>query len=56
MGKNILKREINLHESKDYFDLYVPLQTQQYIFRMIACKMIMENLRKYGFDLGIVSK
>ncbi|MCP4023124.1 MAG: transglycosylase SLT domain-containing protein [Desulfobacteraceae bacterium] len=51
MGENALRRVIDTQESKDYFSLYLPLETQQYIFKMIVCKIIMENPAKYGFEI-----
>lgn len=33
------------------FDLYLNQETSRYIFRMLAIKLIMENPRKYGFEV-----
>ncbi|HKL83699.1 MAG TPA: LysM peptidoglycan-binding domain-containing protein, partial [Desulfobacter sp.] len=35
----------------DFFSLYLPLETQRYILKMVAVKLIMSNPEKYGFHL-----
>lgn len=52
MGEYGLASEIKLQETSDFFSLYLPLQTQQYLFKLIAVKLIMENPEKYGFHFG----
>lgn len=49
MGEFGLHGEIDFQENKDYFSLYLPLETQQYVFKLIAAKMILEDPEKYGF-------
>ena len=51
MGEYGLKKEIKVQNSQDYFSLYLPLQTQRYIFKLIAAKLILENKKSYGFHL-----
>lgn len=51
MGEFGLNAEIEAQENRDFFSLYLPLETQQYIFKIIAAKMILENPEKYGFLL-----
>ena len=51
MGEYGLRREINAQENTDYFSLYLPKETQRYILRMIAVKLIFEHPEDYGFYL-----
>lgn len=51
MGEERLTAKIIHQGSKDYYRLYLPLETQQYIFRVLAIKMILSNPEKYGFSL-----
>ncbi len=51
MGEYGLHGEIDAQENKDYFSLYLPLETQRYVFKIIVAKMILENPEKYGFSL-----
>ncbi len=50
MGGFSLSKKIELQKTDDFYTLYLPLQTQQYIFKIIAAKLIMENPEKYGFE------
>jgi membrane-bound lytic murein transglycosylase D len=52
MGEFGLHTEIEAQENKDYFSLYLPLETQRYVFKIIAAKLILENPEKYGFFLN----
>jgi membrane-bound lytic murein transglycosylase D len=51
MGEEGLKAEILAQETGDYYSLYLFLETQRYIFRAIAAKMILARPEKYGFKL-----
>jgi len=51
MGKNGVRREIELQESNNYYNLHLNSETSRYIFRIIAVKEIMQNPKKYGFML-----
>jgi membrane-bound lytic murein transglycosylase D len=51
MGEYGLKKEIKVQDNKDFFSLYLPLQTQRYIFKLVAAKLIFENMKSYGFNL-----
>ena len=50
-GDSFLKREIRKQKVKDFYRLDLPLETERYIFRIAAVKIIMENPRHYGFSL-----
>ncbi|THB80803.1 MAG: LysM peptidoglycan-binding domain-containing protein [Desulfobacteraceae bacterium] len=51
MGEYGLASEIKAQEIKDFFSLYLPLETQRYILKIIAAKMIIEHPERYGFYL-----
>lgn len=51
MGEEGLMSEILEQGNNDYYHLYLPLETQRYIFRIIAIKLILEDPAKYGFYL-----
>ncbi len=50
MGEQGLKRRIAEQKTNDYYHLYLPLETQRYIFKILAVKLIFSDLHKYGFD------
>lgn len=52
MGEHGLAVEIDAQQTRNYFDLYLPLETQRYLFKIIAAKLILENPEKYGFYLN----
>ena len=49
MGENGLAAAIELQEVEDYYDLYLSLETQQYVLKIIAVKLIFEHPETYGF-------
>ncbi len=51
MGENGLAAAIELQEVEDYYDLYLSLETQQYVLKIAAVKMIFEHPETYGFFL-----
>lgn len=51
MGEEGLRSEILLQEVNDYYLLYLPLETQRYLFRILSAKLVLENPEKYGFHL-----
>lgn len=51
MGEEGLRTEILLQEVNDYYHLYLPLETQRYVFRILSAKRVLQNPRKYGFSL-----
>jgi len=51
MGEYGLNREIKTQNNKNFFSLYLPLETQRYTFKLICAKLIFENLESYGFFL-----
>ena len=51
MGEEGLKKRIKHQGVKDYYHLDLPNETERYIFRAIAAKLILSNPSKYGFNL-----
>lgn len=51
MGENGLRNEIRQQGVMDYYDLYLPLETQRYVFRILTAKLILQEPEKYGFRL-----
>ena len=52
MGEQGLKSEILIQKNSNFYDLYLPLETQQYIFKILAVKLILTHPEKYGFVFG----
>jgi LysM repeat protein len=51
MGEQGLQKRIKNQEVKNYYHLHLPRETQRYIFRAIAAKLIMSDPPRYGFNL-----
>jgi membrane-bound lytic murein transglycosylase D len=51
MGEQGLEAEILEQGVTDYYRLYLPLETQRFVFRILAIKCIVENPQQYGFFL-----
>jgi len=51
MGESGLKAEMLVQKVDNYYRLYLPLETQRYIFRILAIKLILSNPARYGFHL-----
>ncbi|MGB5987914.1 MAG: transglycosylase SLT domain-containing protein [Desulfobacterales bacterium] len=52
MGEAGLKTALLTQEASDYYQLYLPLETQRYLFRILAAKRIMTAPQRYGFPFG----
>lgn len=50
-GRTNILRQINRQDCKNYYDLLLPEETERYVFRLIALKLILSNPEKYGFQL-----
>ena len=50
-GKNRLENEIEEQKTEEFFDLYLPKETEEYLLRIMAIKIILSNPEKYGFIL-----
>jgi len=52
MGEAGLKNEILLQDTSNFYDLYLYQETQRYVFRILAAKLILSNPEKYGFKFA----
>ena len=52
MGEEGLLSEILEQDTANYYQLYLPLETQRYIFRILSVKLILSNPVRYGFNLA----
>lgn len=52
MGEKGLLGEILAQDVMNYYDLYLPLETQHFLFRILAIKLIFSDPEKYGFNLS----
>ncbi len=51
MGRTGLQKQMNRQKSYTYYDLLLNNETSRYVFRILAIKEIIENPKKYGFQL-----
>jgi hypothetical protein len=51
MGEEGLTAEIMVQHTRDYYRLYLPLETQRFIFRILSARLIVLNLVTFGFKL-----
>jgi len=50
MGELGLQTEIVSQKTNDYYQLYLPLETQRYIFRIVSAKIILSDPQRFGFE------
>lgn len=51
MGERGLSAAIESQGQTDFYRLYLSLETQRFIFKILAVKLIMETPQKFGFNL-----
>jgi len=51
MGEEGLRNNIAFQETNDYYHLYLPIETQRYMYKIVAAKLILSDPKKYGFSL-----
>lgn len=51
MGEEGLQAEIMVQGIRDFYRLYLPLETQRYLFRVLSAKLILTKPEHYGFYL-----
>ena len=49
MGELGLQSEMVSQKENDYYRLYLPLETQRYVFRIIAAKIILSEPQRFGY-------
>ncbi len=51
VGEDRIQNEKTKQKVDNYYDFYLPLETQRYIFKIVAIKLIFSNPSRYGFHL-----
>lgn len=51
-GAGRLREAIENQNSKDFLDLYLPDETERYVFRVMAMKEIISNKERYGVSIN----
>ena len=51
LGEHRLQDEKASQKVDSYYEIYLPLETQRYIFKILAVKLIFSNPSRYGFHL-----
>jgi len=50
-GAARLREAIENQNTRDFFDLYLPEETERYVFRVMALKEIISNRERYGINI-----
>lgn len=50
-GQGNLDKQLKRQQANNYYDLLLNPETGNYVYRIIAIKLVHENPRRYGFDL-----
>ena len=51
-GNGRITKTMEEQRVSSYYDMLLPEETQRYVFRILALKLITENPEKYGFQIG----
>ena len=51
-GGGRISRTIEEQQVNSYYDMLLPTETERYIYRLLAFKLITENPKKYGFQIS----
>ena len=51
-GNGRISKTLEEQRVDSYFDMILPEETQRYVFRILALKLITENPEKYGFQIS----
>jgi hypothetical protein len=51
-GETRLRRAIREQKTTDYYGLNLPLETERYVFRIAAVKIILQDPERYGYHLS----
>jgi membrane-bound lytic murein transglycosylase D len=52
-GEGRVRREMERQRVTNFYDLILPSETERYVFRIAAAKVILSNPRAYGFELEL---
>lgn len=52
VGMANIDSRIGYQSLKNYYDMQLPLETARYVYRAVAFKIIMNNLKDYGFNIS----
>ena len=55
-GNGHVETQMNRQKRKSYFDLLLGEETNRYVYRIIALKMVLEHPEKYGFKVDASEK
>jgi LysM repeat protein len=50
-GRARVEKEIGIQRTRNYYKLYLPEETERYVFRIAAIKLILENPSQYGYGV-----
>lgn len=50
-GRRFVDRQMSIQKEYSYFDLMLGEETERYVFRILALKLILENPEAYGFQV-----
>jgi len=50
-GRDRIRKELTRQKVNSFYDLLLVTETSRYVYRIVVYKEIMENPRKYGFEL-----
>ncbi len=50
-GENRIRREIELQRMTNYYYLYLPSETERYVYKIAVAKIILSDPERYGFRL-----
>lgn len=51
IGMSNINERIGYQSIDNYYDMQLPLETGRYVYRAVAFKIIMNNLKDYGFNI-----
>lgn len=51
IGADKIKNEKALQQVNNYYEFYLPQETQRYLFKIIAIKLVLSDPARYGFHL-----
>ena len=50
-GENRIRKEIAAQRTRDYYHLDLPLETERYVYKITAAKIILADPERYGYSL-----